>query len=73
MCRFRFSLPRMSTYRNCYFEAIPSNKGEMDISCESFLNVSLSSRMARFSLPTISTYRNCYVEAIPSHKVEIDI
>ena len=78
MCRFRgqnarFSVPTICTYRKCYFDAIPSHKVEIDISCEILLNVSLSSRNAHFSLPMNCTLRNCYFEAIPSHKVEIDI
>ena len=38
----RFNLPAISSYGNCYFKAIPSNKVEIDISCEILLNLSLS-------------------------------
>ena len=59
--------------RKCYFEAIRSDKVEIDITCEILLNVSISSWNARFKLSMRCATRKSYFEAIRSQKVEIDI
>ena len=59
--------------RKSYFEAIRSQKVEIDISCEILLNVSLSTWNGRLGLTMICTTRNCYLEAIRGHNVEIEI
>ena len=60
-------------YPKMLFWRFRGHEGEIDISCEIFLNMSLWSRNARFRLTIIFAPRISYFEALGSDNVEIHI
>ena len=56
----RFCMTMIFATRKCYFEAIRSDKVEIDITCEILLNVSISSWNARFKLSMRCATRKSY-------------